>query len=264
MTPRDLFRGGIDAMEVAFRSLEDKLPRPLVVKQADGIALRYAEQSIHQAMLLKLARYISGLNACDVLLLNGFVQEQGVIQRTLDEAHDAILFLVLGAQDGPTKVHRKYLAAFWQEEFEEGVEPIDNTKGRYIYPSEVRNWVAQRIGEADDLGAKAGRVINQAYSGYVHAAAPHTMDMCGGPQLRFHLKGLTGTSRMPAHVHDLWNYIYRGFLAAIYVAKSFGDDDTAKDLYAAAERFELASGSSFMADAKREVDSPNSCKPEEG
>lgn len=262
MTPRDLFREGIDAMEVAFRRLEDQLPRPRVVDQGDEIALRYAEQSIHQAILMKLARYISGLNACDVLLLNGFVQEQGVIQRTLDEANDAIFFLVFGAQDGPTKVHRKYLAAFWQEEFEEGVAPIDNTKGRYIYPSEVRNWVAQRTGEPDDLGAKASRVINQTYSGYVHAAAPHIMDMCGGPELRFYLRGLNGTSRMPAHVHDLWNYVYRGFIAAICVAKSLGDEETVNELYAATARFEEASGSTFMSDAKRDVQARQSLKSE--
>jgi hypothetical protein len=37
---------------------------------------RYADQSIEQALIQKLARYISGVHAIDVLLLNGFVQEQ--------------------------------------------------------------------------------------------------------------------------------------------------------------------------------------------
>lgn len=241
-------------MEVGFRILEDQVPRPIVVKAGDGVALRYADQTVHQAILLKLARYISGLNACDVLLLEGFVQEQGVIQRTLDENHEAILFLTFGAQDGLAKVHRKYLAAFWQEEFEAGVAPLDNVKGRYLFPGEVRKWVEERMGGGpEDVGVKAARVINQAYSGYVHAAAPHIMDMCGGPELRFHLKGLRGTSRMPAHIHDFWNYVYRGFLAAICVAKSFGSEEVEAQLYQACDRFERQSGSTFMADAKGAV-----------
>lgn len=259
MTSRALFREAIHTMEAGFRRLEDRAPRPHLVTKGDGVSLRYSDRTVHQAMLLKLARYISGLNACDLLLLAGFVQEQSVIQRTLDENHEAILFLVFGAQDGLTKVHRKYLSAFWQEEFEEVVAPIDNTKGRYIYPSEVRKWVEERMGGGPDhIGAKAARVVNQAYSGYVHSAAPHIMDMCGGPELRFYLRGLNGTSRVPAHVHDLWNYIYRGFLAAITVAKSFGDEETANQLYEATARFEAASGSTFMASAKREANNPNS------
>lgn len=258
MHSRTLFLEAVDTMEYSFRKLEDKVPRPLIVNRGDGTTLRYVEKTVHQAMLLKLARYISGLNACDALLLKGFVQEQGVIQRTLDETHEAILFLVLGAQEGLAKVHRKYLSAFWQEEFDEGVEPINNTKGRYIYPSVVRKWVEERMGGGDDdLGAKSVRVVSQFYSGYVHAAAPHIMDMCDGPELRFHLRGMIGTSRMPEHVHDFWNYVYRGFLASICVAKSFGDEEVASQLYEANARFEKLSGTTFMADAKAEQNVQN-------
>lgn len=252
MTPRALYREALDAMEGAFRSLEDKVPRPQAVKRGAGWILRYSEQSIQQAMLLKLARYLSGLNACDVLLVEGFVQEQAVIQRTLDEAHEAIWFLVFGAQDGLAKVHRKYLSAFWQEEFDEGIAPIDSTKGRYIFPSEVRKWVEQRMGGGpNEAGPKAVRVVNQTYSGYVHAAAPHVMDMCGGSERRFQLTGLSGASSIVGdHVRDFWNYVYRGFLSAICVAKSFGDEDALRHLHEALSRFEQASGTTFMADAK--------------
>lgn len=253
MTPRALFREAIDSMEAGFRQLEDLVQRPRVVKQGDGIALRYSEQTIHQALLLKLARYISGLNACDVLLANGYVQEQGVIQRTLDELDEDILFLCFGAQDGTVKLHRKYLKTFWQEEFEEGVAPIDNTKGRYHIPRrEIREWLGQKMGtDADDPGMKAMRCIQQTYSGYVHAASPHIMDMCGGPELRFHLRGLNGTSRIPAHIHDLWNYVYRGLVSANQVALIFGDGKTATELRAALTKYEAASGSSYMDDAAK-------------
>jgi hypothetical protein len=113
-------------------------------------------------------------------------------------------------------------------------------------------------GEPDNMGAKSVRVVSQFYSGYVHAAAPHIMDMCDGPELRFHLRGLNGTRRIAEHADDLWNYIFRGFLAIICVARSFGDEVTATWLYNVADEFEAASGSTFMADAKREAEITNS------
>jgi hypothetical protein len=253
MTPRALFREAIDAMEAGFGKLEVQVPRPRVVRHGEGVTLRYVEQTIHQAILLKLARQISGLNACDVLLANGYVQEQGVIQRTLDELDEDILFLCFGAQDGTVKLHRKYLKSFWQEEFEEGVAPIDNAKGRYhIARGDIRDWLGRRLGTPEnDPSMKALRVLQQTYSGYVHAASPHIMDMCGGPELRFHLRGMNGTPRIPEHVHDLWNYIYRGLLSANTVALIFGDADTATELRAALTNFEEASGSTYMAEAAK-------------
>ncbi|MBC1182455.1 hypothetical protein HF680_07300 [Brevundimonas sp. WCHBH090558] len=251
MITRALFREAIDAMEAGFRNLELQVPKPRIIKKGEGVTLRYVEQTIHQAILLKLARQVSGLNACDVLLASGYVQEQGVIQRTLDELDEDILFLCFGAQDGTVKLHRKYLKAFWQEEFEDGVAPIENTKGRYhIKRNEIREWLGRRLGTPDDAPEmKALRVVQQAYSGYVHAASPQIMDMCGGPQLRFHLRGLNGTPRIPEHIKDLWNYVYRGLLSANTVALVFGNADTAQKLRAMLTRFEELSGSSYMANA---------------
>ncbi len=245
MTLHALFREAIDAMEAGFGKLEAQVPRPRVIRHGKGVTLRYVEQTIHQAILLKLARQISGLNACDLLLTHGYVQEQGVIQRTLDELDEDILFLCFGAQDGTVKLHRKYLKSFWQEEFEEGVAPIDNTRARYhIARGEIRDWLGRRLGAPqDDPSMKALRVVQQTYSGYVHAASPHIMDMCGGSQMRFHLRGMIGTPRIPEHAYDLWNYVYRGLMSVNTVALIFGDAETATALRAELTKFEEASGS---------------------
>lgn len=251
MISRALFKEAIDAMEAGFRRLEVRVPIPRMVQKGEGTTLRYVEQTIYQALLLKLARHISGLNACDVLLAAGYVQEQAVIQRTLDELDEDIMFLCFGAQNRTVKLHRKYLKTFWQEEFEEGVPPIGNTAGRYhVSRREIHEWLGRQLGTSvDDPSMKALRVIQQTYSGYVHAASPHIMDMCGGPHMRFHLRGLNGTPRIPEHVHDLWNYVYRGLLSASTVALAFGDAIAVTQLRAATTKFEEASGSSYMADA---------------
>lgn len=47
-------------------------------------------------MLQKFARLISGLHSLRLLLGSGFLQEMGVIQRTLDDFEEDILFYDIG------------------------------------------------------------------------------------------------------------------------------------------------------------------------
>lgn len=247
-----LYRNAIVAMERAFRRLEDQVPRPVVVPFRGEEALRYAEKTLEQALLQKLARYISGLNAIDVLLGAGYVQEQAIIQRTLDDIGEDISFLALGASQGETGLHRRFLKAFWQEEFEEGVPAIDNTRGRYgVGRGEIRKALNASLGAtAIPNGLKAASVVHQAYSGYVHAASPHVMEMCGGDELRFFLQGLMGTSRMAGPTEDAWNYVYRGLLATTTLAKVFGDTQLTTALYDYLAQFESASGTTYMMDTR--------------
>jgi len=247
-----LFRQIVTIMESAFRRLEDQVPKPVVVQFQDGEALRYAERSIQQAVVQKLARYVSGLNAIGVLLHAGQLQEQAVIQRSLDEIAEDLQFLALGISRGETGLHRKFLKVFWQEEFEDGVAPLDNTKGRYqIRRSEIRGFMERTVGvAADSPEVKAGAVLSQTYSGYVHAASPHIMEMCGGPELRFFVSGLTHTSRMASSAGDAWNYAFRGLLVTIAVAQAFGDAILSERLSGVLAQFEAASGTSYQADVR--------------
>lgn len=66
------------------------------------------------------------------------------------------------------------------------------------------------------------RTISKGYSGFVHGASPHIMDMYGGNPPYFHTKGMLGTPRMEEHADDLWNYVYRSFLSHIAVGKAIG------------------------------------------
>ena len=56
---------------------------------------RCVEQSIYQAIILKLARVVSGLHAALLLLEHGHIQEQAMFHRIHDELDEDILFLVL-------------------------------------------------------------------------------------------------------------------------------------------------------------------------
>jgi hypothetical protein len=95
--------------------------------------------------------------------------------------------------------------------------------------------------------------ISSVYSGFVHAASPQIMDMVGGDPPKFHISGLLGTARMEEHIHDAWNYFYRGLLAVTVVAKAFGDKSLVDSLYDYIAKFEKASGRSYSAEARNET-----------
>jgi len=80
-----VFTATLEILEGAFRRLESQVPAPRQKPWQDGFVFRYAERTIHQAIVQKLARTISGLHAINTLLDRGLFQEQGMIQRALDE-----------------------------------------------------------------------------------------------------------------------------------------------------------------------------------
>ena len=140
------------------------------------------EKSIHQAIVQKLARLVSTLYATRLLLNHGFVQEVGALKRVLDEIQDDILFLWSGIDD-QSPLHREFLDAFFEEEFDADTALESTQKRKMIPRSKIRAHNARVI--ANIRGApfdpsrttEVLRTINKAYSGYVHAASPQIMEV---------------------------------------------------------------------------------------
>jgi hypothetical protein len=100
-------------MEAALDALTKRVPPPQRVQMLESFAFRYVEKTIHQAIIQKLARIISGLHAARILLESGFIQEQGALQRMLDEFKEDVTFLSYGViTNDVTNLHLKYLEAF--------------------------------------------------------------------------------------------------------------------------------------------------------
>ena len=245
---REAFVQALGVMERAFRHLEALVPPPQQRPDRDSFVFRYAEQAIEQALIQKLARYISGLHAIDVLLLNGLVQEQAVIQRTLDEIGEDIHFLTLPlTNDKVTPLHEQYLAAFWEEELDADTLLASSQKRNYPPRQKIRAYCA-RVGGLRDFSTanEVGRTISKTYSGYVHASSPQIMEMCGGDPPRFHLHGMSRTPRIPEHAHDAWNYFYRGLLSVTFVGKALGHAALVERLYEYIRQFEHESGTEYF------------------
>lgn len=241
-----LYLQSLRHMESTLAELAKRVPPPQRVPILDSFAFRYVEKSIHQAIVQKLARIISGLHAARILLESGFIQEQAALQRMLGEFQEDVTFLSYAViSNDVTDLHQKYLEAFYQEEFDEPEDPVSSTQKRPMVPRDkIQAYLARLEGSGLDpsRGVAVTRTIIKAYSGYVHGASPHIMEMYGGNPPRFHVAGMRDTPRFTAHQSDIWNYFYRGICAFGFAAKAFGDEALLSGIQRYRDEFAKQSG----------------------
>lgn len=239
----------LQAMERVGRTLEDHTPKPKFVTLPAGKVFRYVEKDIYQAMIQKLARVRSLVRAAEILLEHGHVQEQAILSRAIDETNEDIMFLVYAVtNDRITDLHKRYLEAFWMEEVDDSGNIIESQQKRPMIPRrKIRAYLAKLEGIEMDphTATTATTSISKAYSGFVHGASPHIMDMYGGSPPHFHTQGMHGTPRVQEHAQDLWNYFYRSFLSHIAVVKAYGAENLVSKLYELKAQFESNANKSY-------------------
>lgn len=237
----------LNLMDCTFRDFENSMPsKPQFVKLSFGMAFRFKEKDIYQAMIQKLARVQSSVRAARLLLSNGFVQEQAILHRTIDETNEDIMFLVYAVTNGTiTNLHKRFLDAFWEEEIDESGTMMASSQKRPMIPRKKIQAYLANIEGVDLVSStcqEVARTISKGYSGFVHGASPHIMDMWGGNPLHFHTNGMLGTPRIEEHSDDLWNYVYRSYLSHIAVAKALGAEKHVEILNKHLVRFEQNAG----------------------
>jgi hypothetical protein len=75
---RALYKATLKVAESTFHRMAAQVPPPREVPWGDrGFVYRYTERLPQQALILKLARQVSGLFAIDALLFRGLVKNKG-------------------------------------------------------------------------------------------------------------------------------------------------------------------------------------------
>lgn len=207
---------------------------------------RYKVQSIYQAIVQKLARVITSLQALSVLNDVGLLQEQAALQRTVDEFREDVEFLCFGLIfNEMTDLHNEYLAAFYEEEFDNPDSALTSTQKRtMISRKKIRAFVSKDRGTGYDQNSRieVGRTISKIYSGYVHGASPQLMELYYGSPPYFHLSGGTDSPFYEDHTEDLINYYYRAILSFAFAAKALGEDGLFEQIRSYSGEFAIASG----------------------
>jgi hypothetical protein len=245
-----MYEEALKNMEQTVHRLAARVPEPVKVTYKDSFVFRYKEQTVNQAIVLKLARVVSGLHALRLLMERGFIQEQASLQRIQDELNEDISFLSLAASQGATDLHKEFLSAFWEEEFDKESALESTQKRPMIKRQKIRAFLARAFedgpGTDQSTTLELGRTLSKSYSGYVHGAAPQIMDMYGGNPMHFHVRGLRGTPMQEEHRQDLWNYFFRSILACAAAEAAFGDSDAVQAIKAFADAFAKQEGQAYF------------------
>lgn len=243
---RKLYLDALGRMAATFVVLAEKAGSPVRRSMGDGFVYRYSDKSIHQAIVQKLARTVTSVQAISFLNSIGLLQEQAALQRTLDEFHEDIVFLCFGViYQEIGDLHASYLSAFWEEEFDDPGNPIASTQRRPM-PSrrKIRAYLSRDRGTGYDPSSsiEVSRTLSKTYSGYVHGASPQLMELYYGNPPSFHLAGCTDSPHFDDHAADLLNYYYRTVLSFAFAAKAFGEEELFEGLCSYSVTFARASG----------------------
>ena len=223
-------------MEATLLHYEKLVPPPKKVPMLAHFVFRYTEKTIQQAIIQKLVRVVTGLKSAYILMENGFFQEQAAIQRMLDEFQQDISFLCIAIyKNDITDLHKSYLEAFYQEEFDIPEDPVASTQKRPMIPrKKIIAFLAKVEAVANDSNPSRSidltTTLSKTYSGYVHGASPHIMSLYCGTPPSFHVSGMLDTPHEAVHKLDLWNYFYRGLLSFEEAAYIFNEERLASDL----------------------------------
>jgi len=144
-----------------------------------------------------------------------------------------------------TERHTRYLEAFYSEAaFSRPKGSLRILKPNLLPRKKVRAHTMNVLGQGVNVSKAldAEESVSTAYSGYVHAASENIMDMYGGNPPHFHVKGMRGTPHIATFERDAENYVYRGLLATVMVAKAFGEKPLIEALYEFLAKYESANG----------------------
>lgn len=206
---------------------------------------QFRHQRKHDCLLiyLKGIRTVSLLNASVVLLEAGYVHEVGILCRCIDEAIEDMIFFIrnLGENSNPTESQEKILKEFFQEQFADPMSPLGSSIKRDRVPRrKVRATIAglpeNEVNPHDHV--QLTKTVYDTFSGYVHGAYPHIMELYGGQPARFHMTGMANTPRTEEWQRQLIDYAYRGILGAWFTARRLGEDGVAAEVFSLRQEFE--------------------------
>ena len=188
----------INQFEKIVSIFADSVDPPLMYES--GIrhrGFRYTNPTPKHFCVIKVVRAVSGLNAALILAENGFNQEMCVMVRTIIDCLTQIDYVLSGFNDGILADRQQKLVKYFFDDFRRNSsDDFGKVTVRQVQIHEEIEKFFKKKGVAVDfsIGDKLSTVY-RVYSNYVHARYPEVMDMYGGYDGRFYLRGMKGTPK---------------------------------------------------------------------
>lgn len=255
----EILTKSIDAIENTVVRLKDRFLPPTFVTLSEGIpAFRHASQDDLLMSYLKCVRSVSLLRAGMLMLSGGFYQEVGILCRCLAESFEDVMFLAtpLGDEAKPSKKQIQMVGEFFQEEFEDPSRPLGSQNRRERVPRDDVLAGIARI-QGNPLNASDAKMVyrqsHMTFSGYVHGAYPHVMELFGAkpdkngnPDVadgEYYMHGRVPPQQLGAMVNSFANRTHDVAIAVCTVAKRLGEFALSDALMPAIEQIAHATGS---------------------
>jgi hypothetical protein len=227
-----------------YHEMANEIQAPIFVDVGGYKAWRYQNLSESLACYLKGVKVVSSLNASMVLLRTGYTQEIGALCRMIDDYCNEISFLLLPS-DGEnfSNDQIQFLNDFFQEELDKPKDPLGSTQKRVNVPVRKIHANFGKIAKSEINPSDTQellRTIHRGFSGYVHGAYPHIMEMFGGTEP--HLNGMLGTPRVDEWRGQVSGYVYRALVTSVLVARKLGLNDIEAKARKLLEKFETDTG----------------------
>lgn len=221
-------------LQVHYDVLFSYLPPPVRTRIGSNVYFRHPEKSDALLCCLKGVKLISTLNAALVLLRSGYTQEIGALCRMADDFFYEILFFTEPIQEnGSSKDQLKMLEDFFKEEFENPDDLLGSAQNRDTVPRRKINAAFGKLTNDQinphDAQITAG-IVHKAFSGYVHGAYPHIMEIYGGQPPRYHMAGMLGTPRIREWENQLVTYVYRAIMVTELNSSRLGAESNERQL----------------------------------
>ena len=230
MEPPEYLAQTLSRLQLHYYSLSSFVDTPKRVRIGGNAYFRHTEQSDGLFCYLKGVKLITTLNAGLVLLRAGYTQEIGALCRMADDFCYEILFFMGPIEpSGPSKDQVKMLEDFFKEEFENPAGLLGSAQNRDTVSRRRINAAFGRLARVQLNPHEAQGTldtVHKAFSGYVHGAYPHIMELYGGSPSRYHMNGMLGTPRIAEWQDQLITYIYRAIMITELNAKRLGANAT--------------------------------------
>lgn len=218
-----LMQDAIRLLETAVDAFSSKIGPPLFISENDKKRFQYLNPSPLHLQVLRAVRIVSGLNASICLLEKGYVQEIGVLLRTVDEFICDIEFLQEAYETGkPTIDQQKFINEFFSKKFLTTKERIENPKKPYMLPRQkVYAAIGRLLGQFNNPSRTIvfSKIIDESLSGYVHGAYNQIMELYeGGKTERFQMQGMFNTPRIPVWQWEIACYTHRALNTFVDIA----------------------------------------------
>jgi hypothetical protein len=216
----------VDRLCVIVDQLGSSFPPPTIVPRGDGFVDRHSPVARTNGLVcyIKAVKVCSTLNGILRLLEHAHVQEAYALARVAQDQVDDIHYLLVPRAEGGVLDKRQITAIieFFQEEFEP-VDPVGTSQERdHVGRPKVQAAITNDMADPS-TGNAIARMLYRMFSGYVHGAYVHIMEL---HQEAGHYQ-MHGT---PGHVSDATEYAPNFVYQAILAIESLVDRSSREDL----------------------------------